>query len=117
MVPAAIPHRGYRFDPVIEGGTHTGWTVMGPTAGMAMLVPLRTFPAGTGIAEMEAWVASRIATLAANKRPEGGTTDSKGLPTKPAASGAAEKPAGMPTGTKVALGTGAGLLALFMLKG
>jgi len=124
------PYRGHEIHAAPGGG----FVILGPVSGLSMLgkVPLTSFPAETPMANMQAWVDRRIETLAAKasvpastdpntaKQATLPTTDGKGLPTAPTPSTgpdlAMAKPP-MSKGTKVAIGAGAGLLALLALKG
>lgn len=122
------PYRGHEIR-----STPSGAVVLGPVPGLNTLGPVTSFPAGTPMANMTAWVDRRIEALAATaataaaastgpntaKQAALPTTDGKGLPTTTPATSpdlAAAKPP-MSKGTKVAIGAGAGLLALFALKG
>ena len=118
------PYRGHEIR-----STPGGIVVLGPVPGLNTLGPVTSFPAGTPMENMQAWVDRHIAALAAapasagpNPAKQGAlpTTDGKGLPTTPTPGTgpdlAVVKPP-MSKGAKVAIGAGAGVLALLALKG
>jgi hypothetical protein len=131
------PYRGHEIVP----GPGGGYMIIGGVPGMAMMarIPLTSFPAGTSMENMQAWVDRRIEALAAKtaapastspntaKQAALPTTDGKGLPTADKGLPTTPTPATGPDlavvkppmskGAKVAIGAGAGLLALLAFKG
>lgn len=126
-------YRNHTFTPVIKGGQRAGWIISGQAQSMSVgpPIPLMTFPADADMARLREWVDARMAKLeAADQKPSATTaakqaalpaTDGKGLPsgtaTPPATESEVVAKTPMSTGAKVAIGAGAGILALLAFKG
>jgi hypothetical protein len=131
MIPPPTQYGGYTIQAMPDASGRVGqWAILGPLPGMPMgvQVPLTAFPASAKIEDMQAWIDRQKSTPKTPVAPSPQSVAAKQAalpvvskqdPTVPSPStgpdlATVKQPMG--TGAKVAIGAGAGLLALLALR-